>query len=61
VLDSYLDGSLIETLGQRARKLDKRLSKLCPEEAAVLVLLQRQLMGEAKRRTERPAAKRRAA
>jgi DNA topoisomerase-1 len=50
VLDSYLDGSLIDTLGQRARKLDKRLGKLRPEEAAVLVLLQRRLAGEAKRR-----------
>ena len=49
VLDSYLDGSLIDTLGQRARKLDKQLGKLRPEEAAVLVLLQRRLAREAKR------------
>ena len=62
VLDSYLDGSLIETLGQRARKLDKQLGKLRPEEAAVLVLLQRRLAREAKRPApNRPRSKARAA
>jgi DNA topoisomerase-1 len=61
VLDSYLDGSLLDTLGQRARKLDKRLGKLRPEEAAVLVLLQRRLAGDAKRRAHGRSAKRRAA
>jgi DNA topoisomerase-1 len=49
VLDSYLDGSLLDTLGRRARKLDKHLGKLPPEEAAVLVLLQGRLAREAKR------------
>lgn len=61
VLDSYVDGSLIDTLSQRARKLDKRLGKLRPEEAAILVLVQRRLAGEAKRRTNGATAKRRAA
>jgi DNA topoisomerase-1 len=62
VLDSYLEGSLLDTLAQRARKLDKRLGKLRPEEAAVLVLLQRRLAGEARRRRAPLAgAKRRAA
>lgn len=50
VLDAYVDGSFLDTIGQRARKLDKRLGTLRPEEAAVLVLLQRRLAGEAKRR-----------
>jgi DNA topoisomerase I len=59
VLDSYLDGSLLQTLGQRARKLDKHLGRLRPEEAAVLVLLQKRLADEAKRAAK--PAKRRAA
>jgi DNA topoisomerase-1 len=62
VLESYVDGSLLDTLGQRARKLDKRLGKLRPEEAAVLVLLQRRLVRESTtRRTGSSGAKRRAA
>ena len=59
VLDSYMDGSLVRTLGQRARKLDKRLSRLRPEEAAVLVLLQKRLTEDARKqdssRTRRAA------
>jgi DNA topoisomerase-1 len=43
VLDSYLDGSLTHTLRQRAARLAKDISHLRPEEAAVLVLLQRRL------------------
>jgi DNA topoisomerase-1 len=60
VIDSYLDGSMLETLGQRARKLDKSLNKLRPEEAAVLVLLQTRLGREAKQQ-RRSNGKRRAA
>jgi DNA topoisomerase I len=60
VIDSYLDGSMLETLGQRARKLDKSLNKLRPEEAAVLVLLQTRLGREAKQR-RKSNGKRRAA
>jgi DNA topoisomerase I len=60
VIDSYLDGSMLETLGQRARKLDKNLSKLRPEEAAVLVLLQTRLGREA-RQQRKSSGKRRAA
>ena len=48
VIESYLDGSMLETLGQRAKKLDKSLARLRPEEAAVLVLLQTRLAREAK-------------
>lgn len=50
VLDSYMDGELTETLRQRAEKLGKHLSDLDPEEAAVLVLLQRRLAAKPKRR-----------
>jgi DNA topoisomerase-1 len=59
VLNAYLDGSLLKTLGQRAKAMDKRLSRLRPEEAAVLVLLQQRLADDAKSRPK--AAKRRAA
>jgi DNA topoisomerase-1 len=50
VLDSYMDGELTETLRQRAEKLEKHLSDLDPEEAAVLVLLQRRLAAKRKHR-----------
>src|SRR6185437_301491 len=50
VLDSYMDGELTETLRRRAEKLEKNLSNLDPEEAAVLVLLQRRLAAKPKRR-----------
>jgi DNA topoisomerase-1 len=44
ILDSYLDGSTIATIRQRAaRKIDRSLSRLKPEEAAVLVLIGRGL------------------
>jgi DNA topoisomerase I len=44
VLDSYLDGSLVESLRQRAEdELAESLSELDPGEAAVLVLLRERL------------------
>jgi DNA topoisomerase-1 len=43
IVDSYLEGSFLQNLEARAKELDKRLSRLQPEEAAVLVLLQRRL------------------
>jgi DNA topoisomerase I len=44
VLDSYLDGTTIKTIRQRAaRKIDRSLTKLKPEEAAVLMLIERGL------------------
>lgn len=47
VLDSYLDGSLAAGLGQYvAQEMDESLSKLQPEEAAVMVLLRRRLEQE---------------
>ena len=43
VLNAYLDGSLVETLKQRAADMARSIRKLRPEEAAVLGLLQRKL------------------
>ncbi len=44
ILDSYLDGTLIETLKQRAEdELKEALGDLKPEEAAVLAFLQQRL------------------
>lgn len=44
VLDSYLEGQTIATIQQRAAgKIDRSLSRLKPEEAAVLVLIQERL------------------
>ena len=60
VLDSYLDGSLVETLAQRAdQEAAKGLSGLPPEEAAVLMLLRTRLQDAADQR--RATRKRRAA
>ena len=54
VFDTYLDGTMLQTLGQRARKMDKHLSRLRPEEAAVLVLLQKRLASDAKQQGRKP-------
>lgn len=44
ILESYLDGSLLESLEQQVgEELSEPLSKLKPEEAAVMVLLQKRL------------------
>jgi DNA topoisomerase-1 len=50
VIESYMDGSLIESVRQRAEREMKPLHALHPEEAAVLVLLQRRLAAEAKQK-----------
>jgi DNA topoisomerase-1 len=48
VIESYLDGSLLENVKERARdELARDLGTLPPEEAAVLALLQRRLEGDA--------------
>jgi DNA topoisomerase-1 len=49
VIDSYMDGSLLTHLSGEVKKLIKPLHQLRPEEAAVLVLLQKRLVNEAKR------------
>jgi DNA topoisomerase-1 len=47
ILDSYLDGSLLELLEQQAgEELSESLSQLKPEEAAVMALLQKRLAQE---------------
>ena len=48
VLESYLDGSLLEGMRARARQqMQDDLQALAPEEAAVLALLQQRLQGAA--------------
>jgi DNA topoisomerase-1 len=48
VIDSYMDGSLLTHLRAEVTKLIKPLHQLEPEEAAVLVLLQKRLANDAK-------------
>ena len=56
IIDSYVDGTMAETLKQRAeQELGDSLQELPPEEAAVLALLQQRLSQEA----ESPAPGRR--
>jgi DNA topoisomerase-1 len=56
VLDSYLDGSLIDTLQQRvSQELSGSLKDLRPEEAAVLGLLMRRLALEEEQQREAAA------
>jgi DNA topoisomerase-1 len=46
VIDSYMDGSLLKHLSGEVGKLIKPLHRLEPEEAAVLVLLQKRLTSD---------------
>jgi DNA topoisomerase I len=56
VLDSYLDGSLLESLkGQVEEALRDELEGLSGEEAAVLAFLQQRLAREVERRRDEPA------
>lgn len=51
VVDSYLDGSMLEGLQARAQEeMRSSLHRLRPEEAAVLALLQQRLKAEARGR-----------
>lgn len=43
VIDAYLDGSMMETIAQRAQKVARAVDRLTAEEARVLGLLQRRL------------------
>ena len=55
VINCYLDGTLVETLKQRAeRQLRRGLHALRPEEAAVLGLLQQRLAAEQRREKSLP-------
>ena len=50
IVDSYLDGSLLNTLSQRVnREMAESLSTLKPEEAAVMAILEQQLKAESKK------------
>jgi DNA topoisomerase-1 len=49
IIDSYMDGSLVEMLKERAEKMLKPMKNLRPEEAAVLVLLTRRLSKKRRR------------
>jgi DNA topoisomerase-1 len=47
LLDSYLDGSMVEALRQRAeQEMRESIGELKPEEAAVMALLQNRLARE---------------
>ncbi len=48
ILDAYLDGTMLETLKQRADQEMADLHDLKPEEAAVLALIQRSLVAKSK-------------
>jgi DNA topoisomerase-1 len=61
ILDSYMDGDLAQTVRQRAARMEKHLSDLRPEEAAVLVLLERRLAAEQRMRETPKSSRRRAA
>jgi DNA topoisomerase I len=50
VLEAYLDGSLLDTLEQRARTEMKKLHSMTPEEAAVLAFLQEWIRRERTKR-----------
>jgi DNA topoisomerase I len=51
VIDSYMDGSMLQTLSRRANAATKKVaSRLRPDEAAVLALLQQRLAKDAKSR-----------
>ena len=60
VINSYMDGSLLEHLGGEVKKMIKPLHHLRPEEAAVLVLLQKRLAEERKEQRRNLRAKVRA-
>jgi DNA topoisomerase-1 len=50
VFDAYLDGSMLKTVAQRARKAARKIEDLSEGEAAVLGLLERRLARETRRR-----------
>lgn len=54
ILDTYLDGSLVETLKQRAEdQMVRSFKDLSPEEAAVLGLLRQRLASEQRKKSTR--------
>jgi DNA topoisomerase-1 len=55
VLDSYMDGSMLKTVAQRAKRMRRSATALNDAEAAVLGLLQRRLSGNSRKRRTAPA------
>ena len=50
ILDAYMDGSMLQTIAQRAKKVSRAVDRLTEGEAAVLGLLQRRLAREVRRK-----------
>ena len=50
IFDAYLDGAMLETVAQRARKVARAVDRLTAAEAAVLGLLQRRIAREARKK-----------
>ena len=50
VFDAYLDGSMLEAIEQRARKVSRAVDRLTSGEAAVLRLLKRRTAGNSKQK-----------
>jgi DNA topoisomerase-1 len=50
IFDSYMDGTMLKTVAQRARRVAKSADQLSEAEAAVLGLLQRRLLKETRKR-----------
>ena len=50
IFEAYLDGSMLQTVAQRARRLSRGIEALTEGEAAVLGLLQRRLAKDMTRR-----------
>ncbi len=59
VIDSYMDGQLLDNLSDEAAKLIKGVAGLKPEEAAVVVLLQKRL-AEQRSKLKQPSAEKQA-
>src|SRR5688572_23858210 len=50
IFDAYMDGSMLDSIAQRAKKVARAVDRLTDGEAAVLGLLQRRLAKEVKRK-----------
>ncbi len=50
IFDAYLDGSMMETVRQRARKVSRAVDRLTVDETAVLSLLQRRVIRDGRRK-----------
>ena len=56
IFDAYLDGSMLETIAQRASKVSRAVDRLTAMERSVLLLLRRRLNPARRRRAEATAA-----